>query len=52
MERAENLVSHHLRVLRQAGLVESRRTGKMVLYALTRRGRDLLLAALDREAVA
>src|ERR1044072_5322363 len=44
MERADNLVSHHLRVLRQAGLVESHRRGKMVLYALTDRGQDLLLA--------
>jgi DNA-binding transcriptional ArsR family regulator len=42
MERAENLVSHHLRVLRQAGVVESRRHGKMVLYSLTGRGRELV----------
>lgn len=34
-ERAENLVSHHLRALRNAGLVSSRRDGKMVIYALT-----------------
>jgi DNA-binding transcriptional ArsR family regulator len=34
-ERAENLVSHHLRVLRAAGLVSSRRDGKMVMYSLT-----------------
>jgi DNA-binding transcriptional ArsR family regulator len=45
MERAENLVSHHLRVLRQARLVESRRDGKMVMYSLTARGRALLAAA-------
>jgi ArsR family transcriptional regulator, lead/cadmium/zinc/bismuth-responsive transcriptional repressor len=45
MERSENLVSHHLKVLRQAGLVTSRRDGKMVLYALTDRGRELLAAA-------
>ena len=45
-ERAENLVSHHLRALRSAGLVTSRRDGKMVLYALTDHGRRLLAAVL------
>ena len=46
VERAENLVSHHMRVLRTEGLVQSRRDGKMVMYSLTDRGRDLLAAAL------
>jgi DNA-binding transcriptional ArsR family regulator len=45
-ERAENLVSHHLRTLRSAGLVRSRRDGKMVLYQLTDQGRTLLSAVL------
>ena len=40
--RAENLVSHHARVLRQAGLARSRRDGKMVLYSLTETGGALL----------
>lgn len=40
--RAENLVSHHLRALRTAGLAASRRDGKMVMYAMTDRGRVLL----------
>jgi DNA-binding transcriptional ArsR family regulator len=43
-ERAENLVSHHLRALRKAGLVSSRRDGKMVMYAVTDAGRALLSA--------
>lgn len=47
--RAENLVSHHLRALRAAGLVTSRRDGKMVLYAITPAGTDLL-RALGQEA--
>ncbi len=42
VERSENLVSHHLRALRSAGLVRSRREGKMVIYALSDRGRALL----------
>jgi DNA-binding transcriptional ArsR family regulator len=43
-ERAESLVSHHLRALRGAGLVSSRRDGKMVIYSLTSGGRALLAA--------
>jgi DNA-binding transcriptional ArsR family regulator len=43
--RAENLVSHHVRALRAAGLAASRRDGKMVLYTLTPAGRHLLQAA-------
>ena len=41
-ERAENLVSHHLRALRAAELVDCRRDGKMALYSLTERGHVLL----------
>jgi DNA-binding transcriptional ArsR family regulator len=42
LERAQNLVSHHLRALRAEGLVDYRREGKMALYSLTERGRVLL----------
>jgi DNA-binding transcriptional ArsR family regulator len=47
--RAENLVSHHVRQLRSAGLASSRRQGKMVLYRLTESGAALLdsISALD-----
>jgi DNA-binding transcriptional ArsR family regulator len=48
-ERSENLVSHHLRVLRTAGLVRSRRDGKMVMYAVTDAGRALIDAVREPE---
>lgn len=49
-ERSDKLVSHHARALRSAGLVESRRERKMVLYALTARGRRLLDAIVETPA--
>ncbi len=49
MERAQNLVSHHVRALRTAGLVRSRRDGKMVMYALTDQGRALLDVVLTAD---
>jgi DNA-binding transcriptional ArsR family regulator len=45
--RAENLVSHHVRALRTAGLATSRRDGKMVMYSMTERGKTLLAAISD-----
>ena len=50
LERAENLVSHHLRLLRSEGLVDGRREGKMVMYSLTGRGREMLETALAEHA--
>jgi DNA-binding transcriptional ArsR family regulator len=50
--RSQNLVSHHLRALRRADLVTSRRDGKMVMYALTDAGRGLLPAVLSPGAEA
>jgi DNA-binding transcriptional ArsR family regulator len=50
-ERSQNLVSHHVRVLRGAGLVESERDGKMVMYSLTDAGRALVEAVLAAVAV-
>jgi ArsR family transcriptional regulator, lead/cadmium/zinc/bismuth-responsive transcriptional repressor len=44
--RAENLVGHHLRALRAAGLAESRRDGKIVFYSLTATGQGLVDAHL------
>jgi DNA-binding transcriptional ArsR family regulator len=51
--KAENLVGHHLRVLRAAGLARSRREGKIVFYSLTDTGRGLIdahLAAVEAPA--
>ena len=50
VERAQNLVSHHVRTLRTHGIVHSRRDGKMVMYALTDHGRELLAAVLQTAA--
>lgn len=44
--KAENLVGHHLRALRSAGLADSRREGKIVFYSLTDTGRELVRAHL------
>ena len=49
VERSQNLVSHHVRLLRTQGLVRSRREGKMVMYALTDAGRKAL-DAVDQMA--
>ncbi|HEV2819278.1 MAG TPA: metalloregulator ArsR/SmtB family transcription factor [Solirubrobacteraceae bacterium] len=51
--KAENLVGHHLRGLRGAGLARSRRDGKLVFYALTDAGQTLVdahLAPIDAHA--
>ena len=48
--RSQNLVSHHLRMLRTYGMVRSRRDGKLVMYSLTGEGRSLLSAVLGEEA--
>ena len=45
-ERSQTLVSHHVRALRNHGVVRSRRDGKMVMYSLTEEGRTLLASVL------
>jgi len=47
--RAENLIGHHLRALRDVGLASSRREGKIVFYSLTPAGSALLDAHLTTE---
>jgi DNA-binding transcriptional ArsR family regulator len=49
-ERSEKLVSHHVRALRTAGLVTSRRDGKMVMYSLSEQGRRLVRDLLSQAA--
>jgi hypothetical protein len=49
-ERAQNLVSHHLRVLRDAALARSRREGKMVMYSLTPEAMALVRATTAADA--
>jgi DNA-binding transcriptional ArsR family regulator len=48
--RDERLVSHHVRLLKGAGLARSERDGKMVMYELTDRGLALLAAMSAAEA--
>jgi DNA-binding transcriptional ArsR family regulator len=50
--RDEKLVSHHLRLLKAAGLARSERDGRMVMYELTERGVLLLGAVGAQEAPA
>ena len=45
-ERSQTLVSHHMKQLRQQGLVTARKQGKMTMYRLTERGEVLLEAAV------
>jgi DNA-binding transcriptional ArsR family regulator len=47
--RGDKLVSHHVRQLKTAGLARSERDGKMVMYELTDRGRELLEAMTPAE---
>jgi ArsR family transcriptional regulator, lead/cadmium/zinc/bismuth-responsive transcriptional repressor len=51
-QRAQNLVSHHMKVLRQEDLVTARKEGKMTMYALTPVGSTLVAtaSALAKEA--
>lgn len=43
---AQNLVSHHVRTLRQSGVASSRRDGRLVMYQLTPAGTTLMNALL------
>lgn len=45
--RSQNLVSHHLRKLRESDMVLSRRVAKVVFYTLSERGTKALDALVD-----
>jgi DNA-binding transcriptional ArsR family regulator len=49
-ERPQNLTSHHMKMLKGAGIVAARRQGKMTMYRLTEDGRRLLESALGGRA--
>jgi DNA-binding transcriptional ArsR family regulator len=44
-ERPQNLTSHHMKVLKGAGIVTARKDGKMTMYSLTAAGTRLLDSA-------
>lgn len=48
---SQALVSHHLRHLRTAGVVASRKDGRMVMYRLTNRGQAVLSVLFDIDDV-
>ena len=52
VERPDKVVSHHLRKMRVAGVVTSRREGRMVMYSLAPVGARVLAAMVSEELVA
>ena len=48
---SQNTTSHHARQLRTAGLADSRRDGKLVMYRLTPLGARMLAQLLDDDQV-
>ena len=47
VDRSQSLISHHLRVLKKAGLIEDEKRGLWVYYALTERGARVINALFD-----
>lgn len=50
-ELSQNTTSHHARQLRNTGLANSRRDGKLVMYRLTPLGAAMLAQLLDDDPV-
>ena len=51
VDASQALVSHHLRQLRSAGVVASRKAGRMVMYRLSERGHAVLSVLLEIDEV-
>jgi|ERR1700683_396046 DNA-binding transcriptional ArsR family regulator len=49
-QRPQNLTSHHMKVLKHAGIVAARKQGKMTMYRLTGEGRRLADSAVAGRA--
>jgi DNA-binding transcriptional ArsR family regulator len=45
-ERPQNLTSHHMKLLKAAGVVSARKQGKMTMYRLTETGREIVASAV------
>lgn len=48
LERSQPTISHHLKILREAELVESRKEGTWVWYSVTEHATDVLKTFLTR----
>jgi ArsR family transcriptional regulator len=44
----QNLASHHLKTLREVGLVTTRRDGRMIIYSINRKKLKTISRMLDR----
>ena len=42
VEMSQSLISHHLKDLKEAGIVESQKKGLYVYYSLTKRGKHII----------
>jgi ArsR family transcriptional regulator len=49
LDLAPNLLSYHLKVLREAGLIEGTKRGRWVDYSLTTEARARIAAALPKD---
>lgn len=45
---AENLASHHLKILKQAGMIVSRKEGLSVIYSINKKGIKKLNSLLNK----